>query len=297
VQRLLLRCLAPDREHRFHSGQELSRELRLCLHPRAAELLDVASSPWRQFVARHALWCVMLAALIPNALAGVFNSAYNQEWNEKIPRDVFWNIQFVVNGIAFPLGLVIVASFVYPVAKRLRAMDSGPPENPARLDVARRALRLGDYIAYLGIAEWAIAGLAYPISLHVLVGGLGWGDYLHFLTSLVLSGLIAAAYPFFLAGFLSARVFLPALYAEHVAGARHVQELEALVRRAATYLFIAGGVPALAITLLMTAGIHSDTPRFALIVLSSVGALGFGAVLLLYRAMQRDSEALGISDL
>jgi hypothetical protein len=128
--------------------------------------------------------------------------------------------------------------------------------------------------------------------LHLLVSGLGWGDYLHFLTSLVLCGLIAAAYPFFLIGFLASRVFLPSLYAEHVAGPQHITELEALVGRAATYLFIAGGVPALAITLLLTAGLQSATPKFALVALSSVGALGFGAVLLLYRAMQRDSEAL-----
>ena len=58
-------------------------------------------------------------------------------------------------------------------------------------------LGIGRFIALLGIVEWLIAGLAYPLSLHLILGGLDAAKYAHFFGSLLVCGMIAAAYPFF----------------------------------------------------------------------------------------------------
>lgn len=291
LRRILLKCLSPNPEDRYASGAQLARELQLCLQPHALELLCEPARGWRRWTLKWPLFSAMLATLLPNAMAGVFNWAYNrQAIIEKLAGalNTFNLVQLTINSIAFPVGVVIAITILWPILRQLRNR-----EGPSPFSVRRRALRFGKFIALLGIVEWTIAGVAYPVSMHVLVGGVEAPEYVHFVASLVLCGLIAAAYPFFLLSLLSVRVFYPALACESDPDERDAGELESLGRQMAFFLYVAGGVPSLGmLALLTTSLITNQQNTFALLILSVLGFLGFGVVLLVYRQLQRDLTAL-----
>ena len=162
---------------------------------------------------------MLIAATIPNALASAFNIYYNHQAIidqlrtaiDPSAEIVFWNLLGTINAIAFPLGMVLVAWFAWPLRYGLQSIQMGRLIPAERLRFLRqRCLRLGSFVAALGIAEWSLAGVAYPVSMHAAVGGLEIEHYLHFLASLALCGLIAAAYPFFAITLLSVQAWYPA---------------------------------------------------------------------------------------
>ena len=99
----------------------------------------------------------------------------------------------------------------------------------------------------VGVIEWSIAGLAYPISVHFAAGSLPAIDYVHFFASLILCGLIAAAYPFFLITEFCLRVTYPCLLTGGLALADDVPTLNRLKRRSALYLLSGALAPFLGI--------------------------------------------------
>lgn len=164
------------------------------------------------------------------------------------------------------------------------------------IKLRKRCLSLGHFIAILSIVEWSIAGIAYPVTMNVLTGSMEPGSYLHFFGSLVLCGLIAAAYPFFLATVFSLRVIYPCL----VTGL-HFDEYDAIglkkvKSRSSTYLVIAALVPMLSVLgvviVSMIQNSDTQTEKFALLVLGIVGVVGFYLVYRLYRRLQNDLDAI-----
>jgi hypothetical protein len=150
-------------------------------------------------------------------------------------------------------------------------------------------LRLGHYVAAVGIVEWLIAGIAYPATIHVLSGELPLSAYVHFLWSMAICGLIAAAYPFFGVTWLATHVFSPALLLAERSGGAERAELQALRRRTNPYLAVAAAVPMLGVGLLVIIG---SSNRLALGVLSGVGIAGFGAAFWMYRSIQHALDLL-----
>ena len=145
----------------------------------------------------------------------------------------------------------------------------------------------------LGITEWFIAGLVYPVGLHMITGGLAMKWYLHFFGSLLICGLVAAAYPFFLTATLSLRAFLPVLLRQSRLTEDDVGQLHRLSEQSAWSLYLAGGVPAAGMMILLTTQDAADPhSAFTLKVLSIVGAFGFAYLLSLAKSLQADIEAL-----
>src|SRR5262249_29977378 len=255
LDRVLLTCLAPDPARRYPSGEELARQLELCLQPRARELLHGPGRRWGEAVRRFPLTAVLLAALVPNLLAALFHFTYNrQEIVAHLPgaEAVFWDVQLAINGTAFPLGLGLLALLAVPVARGLRRLRAGEfLPDPVLGGLGRRCLRLGRHAAGISLAGWLLAGLAYPVGMAAALRSLPLAGFVPFTASLVLCGLIAAVYPLLLTTFLSVRAFYPALVRPHSAGAGEVEDLVRLGRSLGVYLFLAASLPMLAVMALV----------------------------------------------
>jgi len=294
---ILKRCLEADPSNRFQSADELARQLGLCLQPRVAALMHGSQSGWRGTAVLWPLTAFLLAAIGPHVLAAVFNFFYNDvEIKRQLPTlaDQFTMIVLAVNAIAFPIGFWFCIRFSRPVVNAIRRQNHA--QTATDLTTARlRAFQLSRFVTVLGITEWMIAGLAYPIALHALTGGLQnqgyW--YAHFIGSLLICGLIAAAYPFFMTATLTIRAFLPSLLKHDRLRPGDVTELHGLSEQAAWSLYLAGGVPAAGIMILLTTQeATNENSAFALWVLSLVGAVGFAIILSLSKSLQSDIEAL-----
>jgi serine/threonine protein kinase len=295
LERVLRKCLAPEPDDRFGTAGELARALDLCLQPRAQALLE-ASGGWREFARHHPLLCILPAGLVPNIAAGVFNYLYNQseiiavsEISETL-RPAFERIQTTINLISFPLGILLFIWIARPVVRGLQRLRSGEKLADAELAVMRvRALRLGWYGALVSLGGWLVASIVYPIALRLAVPELAGAHFrtvfIHFLGSLAVCGLIAAAYPFFTATTVAVRALYPAFLRPGTATSRDWDELVRLDWLVWPFLALAAAVPLAGVALLVVIESHN---RWALVALSVIGILGLGLAVWLARRIQRD---------
>ena len=300
--RTLQRCMTPARSDRFCSADLVARQLALCQHPRVARLLQHSRQRWPQLGIRWPITGLIIGGIIPNAVAGVFNYAYNHSMiirqlmdrvtDPQIAEAMFGRVQLIINSIAFPLGLIVTVWFIRPVLRALRKIRrSGEVLTTA--DLRGRALATGGFVAALGIVEWTAAGIAYPLSLHLISGELTTEENVHFFVSLLICGMIAAAYPFFLLSTLAVRSFVPALLRGNTLVRDDARQLRGVTRRVDVFLALAGGVPAAGILALVISGLmNHHFGRSALAVLSGTGFFGFLFTLSLSRALKADIEAL-----
>jgi small-conductance mechanosensitive channel len=231
----------------------------------------------------------VLAALLPNVLATIYNFAYNLGeivGKEEDAKLAFWITQGVVNSIIFPVAIAAFAIWTRPVARSLSSLESSDSD---RQRARRRSLSLGHFAAGLSVAGWSLAGLAFPLGLWILVGDVTTRTLIHFFFSLLLCGLIAAAYPFFTVTFLATRVLYPAL--KPSPDSASASALERLSRQTWLYLLLAASVPMLAMTVLLYLGV-SRSPLLALLGLG--GLIGFALAFRMARSIQNDLAALQI---
>jgi serine/threonine protein kinase len=292
---VLLAGLDPDLERRPATGIELARQLELCLAPNAQRLLSPPVQNWRRLARRFPVTCVMLATVVPNAFAAVFNYYYNRrEIIEHLQNSqkAFEQIQAVINAIAFPVGIFLVIWFTRPVAAALRREREHDPLAADALRLLRRScLRLGHLAAGISLALWLVAAPAYPIALQMEVGSVPTSAYVHFVASLTLCGLIAAAYPFFGVACLSVCSFYPALVRVESMSHEDLDPLVRLGRSSWLYMLVAATVPMLSVVILVAIDSHA---RFAVGLLAAAGLAGFGLAFLLFRTLQSDLAALTV---
>lgn len=297
VRDVLLTALTADLRERFASAGELARELELCLRPRTQELLRPPGQVWQKVVLRFSLVALLVASFVPNALAGLFNFYYNfseiislLEDKEEGSVDVFWKVQTAINATAFPLGHLLAAGLFWPVARGLRrGRTLRENEQQPVLPLRRRCLLIGHYVATISISLWAVAGLAYPLSMRIAGVPIEWSENLHFLVSLVLCGLIAASFPFFVITFASTRLWYPALLRSGAIVPGDLAAVERLDRIMWRYLLTAASVPMLSVTALVL--IRSQN-RLVMGILAAGGLVGFSIAFWLYRTIQRNLAAL-----
>jgi serine/threonine protein kinase len=290
---VLLACLDPDPQKRPADGNEMARQLELCLAPKAHTLLAPSRQSWRRLVRQFPGTCVVVGTVLPNALAAIFNYYYNRReiiHHLQNSQKAFEQIQAVINAIAFPVGIVILVWFTRPVAAAVRDVCRGatlPADALPRL--RRNCLRLGHVAAGISLTLWLIAAPAYPIALQLEVGSVPVSAYVHFVASLTLCGLIAAAYPFFIVACLSVCSFYPALVRIDTMSHEDLGPLASLSRASGGYLLLAASVPMLSVVILVLIGLQA---RFALGVLAAAGLAGFVMSFLVYRTLQADLAAL-----
>ncbi|MCA8997893.1 MAG: serine/threonine protein kinase [Planctomycetaceae bacterium] len=283
--RVLVRCLAPNEDDRWQSGQQLADQLDYCLDGDLQALLHPPQTSREAFWKRFPVMAVVLFAAVPNLLAGLFNLMYNRQTIVlelgTARTDVFDRLQLIINAIAYPLGLGALGHLAWTCTRYLKT-DS-PGDCPPHL--RQRSLRLGRYAALIGVIEWIIAGIAYPVIMEVITGDLPWQASLHFWGSLVLCGLIAAAYPFFAITCLSLRTQYPFLLGDELAPPEDRPLLESLRKRSWLYLTLAVAVPLLAILVVVSMPTNS---RFALLGISGASLVGLFPLIHCFQRLQSD---------
>lgn len=281
----IFRCLAPDPNDRWESGKELAQRLELVLNPEVDRLLNPPETLVRNLTWRFASLFLFLAIFLPNAVAAVFNFLYNRAEIIENLQDAtakFDNIQAVINGIAFPVGVGFFLYLAVPTVRKIRDSTTNKIGEKTRLLV----FRLGLYGALIGSVEWVLAGIAYPISIRAVGVQMPVDAYFHFFASLVICGLVAASYPFFFVTLFCMRSLCPRIWQgslRRVADDRKSLKLVASMLN--PFLLISALVPLLGIASLLSFGSES---RFGMSVLSIVGLFGFAAIFGLYRQLSND---------
>lgn len=300
--RVLTKCLSPQPEDRWNSGAELAKQLEFCSNSEVQELLHPSPKSWRARFGKWPLLFVFLAVGIPNGLAGWFNFAFNQKFIEMNLKDAlpkFMKIQAVINMIAYPVGLGTLIFLTSMVISGSREMRQGEYVESGRLARIRwLALMLGHLSGLIGSILWTLAGMAYPILLQLVADKIDTWMYVHFFGSLVLCGLIAAAYPFFGVTYMGLGVLYPSLLLDDLSASNDVPWQKKLGRYALVYLVIAATVPLLGVLFLVTfeafvpPGTDVSHFRLALFALSTIGMLGFALLFWRYRVLQRELDVL-----
>ena len=293
---VLLTCLSADVAGRFASGGEVARQLRVCIQPAARKLLRPSSRGWVRWARQFPFSTLAVMALVPNAVAGFFNYVYNRSQiidrlADADAQATFWNVVRSVNLVAFSLGIIIIGSLIWPVVRAVRKIHRGATLEIEELPFVRsRALTIGRIAAIVGIAEWLIAGVVYPVAMQAAGADLSTADHLHFIGSLALCGLIAAAYPFFGITAVSVRAYYPGFIRPGTLAPQDVPQMATLHRRTWWYLAAAISLPMLGVMILVQIG--GDANRVILSVLSAVGLAGALVTFFLMRMIQQDLAAL-----
>lgn len=301
LQQTLLRALDPDPDQRFDNGTQFARQLQLALKPAALALIHPSPNSWRGRLRQFPFATFLLAVLVPNALAAVFNLVYNQqEIVSKLQgaQETFWRIQTVINSIGFPLGIVILGVLFRPIRQWIGESSGSQPDGDSNGDsiasddalwVRKRSLQMAGIAAAVSLAEWLLAGIAYPLSLSFAMGDVPGNATVHFIASLTLCGLISAAYPYILTMFFAVELYYPALLqTDNVTREEH-KLLDSALRWNSVFLGVAAIVPMLSIAILVGLGTEN---RMALVIMSTAGLIGFLLLLVIDRVMQRDVKAL-----
>lgn len=261
--------------------------------------LGPAPRGWRNAASRFPILAMFLIGAPPNILAALFNFIYNwqvivipmQERGVEQAERLFQIAAMIINGGGFPVGLGLFAWLTWPVARVLRQLRSDAVVPLAKLGSTReRCLKLGHFAAIIGSALWAMMGPVYPL----MIGALDPRDYIYFIASLALCGMIAATYPFLAVTWLCTRVLYPPLVRPGSTSFQDEAALERLRRWIWRYLLLAGALPMLAITLGLTLSpLAGSTGHSTLLGMLGLGGLGgFVLAIRLFRSIQSDLEIL-----
>ena len=296
LDRILTRCLDPDPERRYDAGDDMARELELCLHPSACRLLRPEPGGWRSLVQKFPATTIILLTVIPNVFGGVLNFLYNYaEIVQKTPgaEPVFWNVQAIINLTLFPMGAIFGIWRVRNLSKYVCDANAREALDDDALSELRRRIYLsGNEAALIGITLWVLAGFIYPLAMHAGLGSAAMSLYVHFFASLVLCGVIAAAYPFLVITFVVVRAILPLFVRLSTMDRRDRERLEKLRTLTWTYVFMAALVPMLAVLML---ALTQTQAQWALVFAIGIGIAGIFAAKNVVQRLQLDIDALQVT--
>ena len=283
----LVRCLAGDPADRPATAGEMARELELCLRPATRVWSGQLRVAGGRSVVRYPLMGSSDRAR-PEHLASLFNIEYNSaeiiaHWPNA--AEPFHQLVPIVSGIFFPLGLLLLGLWIWPAIRGL---------SRDRKDVRARhaSLRLGARTAIMCVASWAVAGVIWPVVVRAAAHEPppeGPGAYVHFLLSLIVCGLIAAAYPYFFVTYLAVRAIYPAYLGPAGPVAEDRPILGLVERELGRYRTVAAAVPLFAVALLASGGVAEP---YAVAALSVAGLAGTLFAFVLESRIRADLTAL-----
>ncbi|MGE3314827.1 MAG: serine/threonine-protein kinase [Planctomycetaceae bacterium] len=300
LQSIIQKCMHPLPGMRWATGTELARRLEFCTKPHIQKLLYPDPDSWRVRLLPWTLVMVLLATIVPNALAAWWNYVHNEreiiEHLSPAAQSAFRKMAMVVNGVAFPVGVGLAIYLTWTVWQGIRELKLGKVSLEQVRVLESRCLRLGNYAAWIGVTLWTISGPVYPISINAMVGDVPLHAHVHFFASLALCGMVAAAYPFFLVTLFSLRVLYPALLEADPSQVGDETTLQKLGVAMPRFLVTAAALPLGAIALLLvTINFFPETlgggGNFSMSVLSLGGAIGFVLIFWLYRELNDDLDA------
>src|SRR5262249_51758947 len=141
-----------------------------------------------------------------NGAGSVFNILYNswligEHYLNEEQRAAFWGVLVpVYNLAAYPLGLALLLSLLWPVLVAYRKIRRGASVGPAGL--ARCGLLLINlpfYQVCINFLAWIPGGVVFPLGICLLAGWHNAGSiWLQFLLSFTVSALLTTVQTFFL---------------------------------------------------------------------------------------------------
>ena len=309
LEQVLLKAMSPEPADRHSDGAAMARELLLCLSPRAWDLTHNMTTGWRDLARREPMAPLALVVLPPFVLAGWFNLWYNQTYflpalhtlDERMEQ-AFWRMVPPVNLVLYPLGVAIVWWYVAPMISSLRrlAREEPVPQDELRRSRAR-AMSIGHGVAWIGVALWVVAGIAFPTGI-CLQAGFHWQPFVHFLLAMFVSGLISCCLPFLSTTWLSVRVFIPALLANSAPEPAEQRDLARLSWFSGIYFMVAPVAPLLAILLIILSGAFSHIrgpaepdPVLVLLWLIATSIVCLGLAYFLWQRIRNDLATLTIA--
>ena len=192
--------------------------------------------------------------------------------------------------IAYPTGLGLIGWLTWLLLRFAADSETDSKSDLQKsIVMQKRCLRLGHYAALICTAEWIIAGIAYPISMHYAIGSLPATAYIHFLGSLILCGLIAASYPFFGVTYFSLHTIYPRLIQNSDFTQLAPDSYQQLKRLSWVYLIMAFLVPTLSIASLAMINLND---KIAIGILTVAGTLGAVSIFRVFQTLQADLDAL-----
>ncbi len=276
VVEVLLKCLEPDPDRRYQSAAELSRELELCLQPRAYSLLH-SRGRLRLLARRHPVATTLAVGLLPNVVLTGLNIAYNYsqivgQLSAEAQQLFFGSQIMAVNSIAYAIGLRYILATRGRLFGTLMKLARGEKlAAPPSALLVRRCLRLGAATAVISALLWAVSGFVFPTWIRFGTGGtspISGAQYVHFIVSNMLCGLIAATQSYYVVTFLSVRVCYPWLLEARPADSRELPELANLARLGRIVLGLTVMVPFLALAALLLNDVEKG-------VIGAIAATGF----------------------
>ena len=172
------------------------------------------SAVWRVRLRPFAVLIVFVAAGLPNVLAGAFQLRAQPVGNCREARAARTRFPAHAGGHQrcrlSDRSHALLVSRLFGLPKGvLKIQQAQLSRQRSRTPAAARALELGRLVALISIVEWSIAACVYPISLRLIHAEMPAAAMLRFFFSLLLCGLVAAAYPFFVVTFFSLRSLYP----------------------------------------------------------------------------------------
>ncbi|MFD5177552.1 serine/threonine-protein kinase [Nocardia sp. NPDC058379] len=298
LRRVLLTCMAPEREDRWAHGAELARQFELCLDPRARDLVD---TPQRSHRPTGPLWPIpvlVIAIGLPNVAAAAYNYYYNKTLIvSKLTPEAQRSFDYVA-AILYPLAIAIAAVLILYASRRLILVLTGlrigrkfPEETLTRARID--ALGLGNRVAWIAFAFWALGGITFPVLLNLIAGGVPSGTYAHFILSVFVCGAIAVAYPNFAITWYTVRCLYPVLLVHGRSDAADVEHLRRLSSRTGFYLTVAAAIPLVGVTgITLLPGTEIDSIVWAVRILCIGGIICFVLAYLLFGVIKEDLQAL-----
>ena len=290
---VLRRCLHPDPDKRFQSAAHLADQLLICQHPQAQDLLAIPQRIVPRFMYRWPVISIILISVLPNALAAALNFRFNYVTMVEPLGDAaaaFTCVALAINLTVFPVGTVYGWWLVRNEAAEVRRRARFGASESAPRALRHRCLRLGRYVALLGIVLWSLSGLIYPVAMAALGHPLRGFYIIQFFFSLVAGGVVGAAYPFFGVTAMVTGVWYPALVRPYSVSTIDIPQFRFVERISARYLALAAAIPMLSLGFLAISG---QTDKRGVLVGLSLGGLAiFWIVFLTWRRLQQHFSVL-----
>lgn len=298
ITEVLTKALSPEPADRPASGAAMARDLALCLQPRSKVLFEIPKGGLRRTIRHWPLMAAVVVVVIPNMFGAAFNLAYNWhlvpygDWGEKN----FWAWMTIVaigNTVYFTIAGLLVYYIIGPATNLVwQTLSSKKIVPEEAIAMRRRSLSFGHIAAILGSIIWATAGVVFPLAIdrcleHDPKEPIDIFFYLHFLTSMVICGMISAAYPFFALTLLATKYYFPALLPCAPGTDVDDEHLKRLEDQSFPYLIAAVAPPAIGLFILILMMVMGKEMGFweksALVGLFVLGAIGYVVALIMYK--------------